>query len=130
MHAAERKSLQRRAQTRLVLNNPEFVIPAKAGIQCSRDRGSILWAPAFAGATSAESQACMCSIELALQASDDIVGCDAVMCAPGFVARAEATGDEFRKGLAFSQSRFDFGLNPRLYVQREDGRALHGRKFS
>jgi len=130
VRAAERKSSQRRAPTQLVLNNPGFVIPAKAGIQRSRDRGSTLWAPAFAGATSAESQAHTCSIEPALQASDNNVGSDAVMCAPGFVARAEATGDEIRKSLAFPQHRFDFGLNPRLDAQGGDGKALHGGKIS
>ena len=72
MRAAERKSSQRRAPTQLVLNNPGFVIPAKAGIQRSRDRGSTLWAPAFAGTTSAESQAHTCSIQPALQASDNM----------------------------------------------------------
>lgn len=109
----------------------QCVIPAHPAFQPAIDRDQLFGVTALAQErASAESQACMCSIEPALQASDNIVGSDAVMCAPGLVARAEATSDEFRKSLAFSQHRFDFGLNPRLYAQGGDGRSLHGGKFS
>lgn len=103
MRAAERKSSQRRAPTQLVLNNPGFVIPAKAGIQRSRDRGSSLWAPAFAGGDVSGVAGVHVQHRACAAGQRQHVGSDAVMCAPGFVARAEATGDEIRKSLAFPQ---------------------------